>query len=345
MLSGKRGGDLDRRQFLQVAGAGALGLGLFGAVGCGDSGSEAASGGGGGGSYKGEISASLYKEVPDNVVFMVALKQGYFKDSSLNLDPVSYKRGSDAIRGVAKSGMGSSSALSGILAYAEGLTDLRIVGTNLAATTNVFLTPAKSSIRTPADLKGKKLGVSAPTTSVQLTALAMLESVGLTDKDVKLIDVKGGPESIVAMQNGLVDAGWSSPPMSVELVQKGEFRLLYEGASHPPQLVNTALFSTKSMLDRNGDAVKRWIEAIAKAHAFLKADPAAAGRIYAGVTGVDEAVATATIERYAPQFKIGVDRALFDSQIAAAKQLGTLTKEVRYEDLVFDEYARAAGSA
>lgn len=332
---------IDRRHILRSS------LGLFVAgLGGGHALAQSSAGAGSGGVFEGELSASLYKEVPDNVAYMIALDQGYFKKRGLGLTPVSYRRGSDAIRGTARSGFGSTSALSGILAYAQGLSEIRIVGTNLSATTNVFLVPADSPVKSPEDLKGKKLGVLSPTTSVQITALQMLKDAGLEPgKDVELIDVKGGPEAIVAMKNGIVDAGFSSPPLSVELVQKGEFRLLYEGVEHPPALVNTALFTTASMLEKNPEVVGQWVAAIADAHKFLKENIPAAGAIYARESGVSEAVATATIARYESKFQIGMSKELYDSQVGAARALGLLDKDIPYEEIVVPDYYLAAEKA
>src|SRR5499427_354472 len=74
---------------------------------------------------------------------------------------------------------------------------------------------ARPEIKTPEDLKGKKIGISR-FGAVSETAVAMfLARFGLKrNTDVAIIQLGGLPEVITAMERGGVDAGFANPPQT-----------------------------------------------------------------------------------------------------------------------------------
>ena len=70
-----------------------------------------------------------------------------------------------------------------------------------------IVTTANSGIKTFADLKGKKVGVGAPNSGVELNARMMFEAHGMTYKDCR-VDYLSYGEAIDQMKNGLCDAAF-----------------------------------------------------------------------------------------------------------------------------------------
>jgi TRAP transporter TAXI family solute receptor len=70
-----------------------------------------------------------------------------------------------------------------------------------------IVTTEKTGIKSFADLKGKRIGVGAPNSGVELNARMMFEAHGMTYKDVKVDDLNYG-EAIDQMKNGLIDAAF-----------------------------------------------------------------------------------------------------------------------------------------
>jgi TRAP transporter TAXI family solute receptor len=70
-----------------------------------------------------------------------------------------------------------------------------------------IVTTEDSGIKTFADLKGKRIGVGAPNSGVELNARMMFEAHGLSYKDCK-IDYLNYGEAIEQMKNGLCDAAF-----------------------------------------------------------------------------------------------------------------------------------------
>ncbi|MDR2614506.1 MAG: TAXI family TRAP transporter solute-binding subunit [Candidatus Accumulibacter sp.] len=70
-----------------------------------------------------------------------------------------------------------------------------------------IVTTADKGIKSFADLKGKRIGVGAPNSGVELNARMMFEAHGMTYKDVK-VDYLNYGEAIDQMKNGLIDAAF-----------------------------------------------------------------------------------------------------------------------------------------
>lgn len=70
-----------------------------------------------------------------------------------------------------------------------------------------LVTTSKSGIKKFEDLKGKKVGVGAPNSGVELNARMMYEAHGMTYEDSK-VDYLSYGEAIDQMKNGLVDAAF-----------------------------------------------------------------------------------------------------------------------------------------
>src|SRR5262245_35681572 len=91
--------------------------------------------------------------------------------------------------------------------------DVRIVASALNRISGSIY--ARPEIKTPEDLKGKKIGISR-FGAVSETAVAMfLARFGLKrNTDVAIIQLGGLPEIITAMERGGVDAGFANPPQT-----------------------------------------------------------------------------------------------------------------------------------
>jgi TRAP transporter TAXI family solute receptor len=70
-----------------------------------------------------------------------------------------------------------------------------------------IVTTAKTGIKSFADLKGRRIGVGAPNSGVELNARMMFEAHGMSYKDVK-VDYLNYGEAIDQMKNGLIDAAF-----------------------------------------------------------------------------------------------------------------------------------------
>jgi NitT/TauT family transport system substrate-binding protein len=80
--------------------------------------------------------------------------------------------------------------------------------------------------RTIADLKGKKIGVSAPGSSTNMVANLVLSRGGLKASDVSFIGVGVAAGALTAMRSGQIDAISNTDPVMTMLEQKGDVKII-----------------------------------------------------------------------------------------------------------------------
>lgn len=76
------------------------------------------------------------------------------------------------------------------------------------------------------DLKGKKIGVSAPGSSTNMMANLVLSRRGLKASDVSFIGVGTGAGAIAALRSGQIDAISNIDPVMTMLEQKGDVKII-----------------------------------------------------------------------------------------------------------------------
>jgi NitT/TauT family transport system substrate-binding protein len=161
---------------------------------------------------------------------------------------------------------GGSEALSGVAAGA----DLVVVG-NMAPV-YPYILYAQKAIKTIADLKGKKVGVSNKGGSSDIATRAALKANGLDpDKDVFITAVGSHANRTAALLNGTIDAGVDDPPEDQALVKAGLNPLIDIAAQKLPA-ANTGIIVQRSFLNANKDVIQAYIDATVIARAKMATD-------------------------------------------------------------------------
>ena len=81
-------------------------------------------------------------------------------------------------------------------------------------------------VKSPGDLKGLKIGVTAPGSSTYLTAVYAMSKAGLTATDASFIGIGSGAGAVAAVKSGQVDALAHLDPVISKLQADGEITLL-----------------------------------------------------------------------------------------------------------------------
>jgi NitT/TauT family transport system substrate-binding protein len=135
-----------------------------------------------------------------------------------------------------------------------------------------FVLEVAAPIKTIADLKNRKVGVSSVGSSSDIATRAALKRMGLDpDKDVTIVPVGSAAQRTAAMLSGAIDAGVSQPPDSLAVEAKG-FHVLYDLASQKLPSANTSVVVTRAFLTANKAVVQRYVDAIVQGIKKLKAD-------------------------------------------------------------------------
>ena len=80
--------------------------------------------------------------------------------------------------------------------------------------------------KTIADLRGKKIGVSAPGSSTNMLANLVLSLGGLRSSDVSFIGVGQAAGALAALRSGQIDAISNTDPVMTMLEQKGDVKII-----------------------------------------------------------------------------------------------------------------------
>jgi NitT/TauT family transport system substrate-binding protein len=155
----------------------------------------------------------------------LAEQLGYFRDAGLDVEILDFPGGSKALQAMMG---GSADVVSG--GYDHTIV-MQARGQKLSAFVLQGATPAISLVlskeraatwRGPRDLRGMKIGVTAPGSSTNMFVSALLARGGLTLDDVSIIGVGTGQSAVAAMQAGHLDALANIEPVITMLVRGGK---------------------------------------------------------------------------------------------------------------------------
>ncbi len=109
------------------------------------------------------------------------------------------------------------------------------------------------------DLKGMNFGVTQVTSSIGFCARLVLKRFGLNpNKDVRIFQTGGNPESLAALQSGVIQATLLSPPLNLKARSLG-FKELIDVAKLAIPYPSTGIGTTRSFIRTNRDAALRYL--------------------------------------------------------------------------------------
>ena len=159
----------------------------------------------------------------------IAEQLGYFKEQGLDVEISDFAGGARALQAVVG---GSADVVSGayehtIILQSKGQFFQAFVLQGRAPAIALGVsTKTMAGYKTLADLKGKKIGVSAPGSSTNMMVNLLLSRAGLTAQDVSFIGVGTAASALTAMRSGQIDAICNIDPVMTMLEQKGDVRII-----------------------------------------------------------------------------------------------------------------------
>lgn len=137
-------------------------------------------------------------------------------------------------------------------------------------------------VKSPADFKGKKIGVTAPGSSTALTAQYAMVKNGLKPTDGAIIGIGGGASGVAAMKKGEIDVISHLDPVIAKLEADGDIVTLIDtrtekgakelfGGSNPAAV----LYAKSEYIEKNPETVQKLVNAFVKSLRWIeKATPA-----------------------------------------------------------------------
>ena len=159
-----------------------------------------------------------------------------------------------------------------VLGAIAGGADLVIVAIDTPTYPYVF--EAAPGIQSPADLKGKAVGISRIGSSSDIATRVVLKSFGLdADKDVNLVQTGSVSDRAAAMQSGAIQAGVASPPDTL-VVERMGWRPLFDLASLGLPAVTLGQVVQRSYRDNNRAVVQAYVDSLIEGIGRVRRDRA-----------------------------------------------------------------------
>lgn len=157
--------------------------------------------------------------------------------------------------------------------------DTRIIGlTSTGPRSLAVVVPARSGIKTPKELKGKKVAVVKGSYAHHLLVL-VLQKGGLTTNDIELINLSQA-DIATAIVNGNIDAAAVWEPLISKLETQGSVRVLADGTGIKKGAL--VIIATNDFISKNREQTKALLRAYQRGANFIKSNPKEAARLIAG---------------------------------------------------------------
>ena len=205
---------------------------------------------------------------------------GYFKQQGLDVAVNDFRGGAQSLQALVG---GSVDVVTG--AY-EHTIRMQAKGQDIRAVIELGRFPGlvvgvrtskAANYRSAADLKGMKIGVSAPGSSTQFFVMYLMSKAGLKPADASYIGVGIGPSAVAAVKKGEIDAVVNVDPVITKLEQDGDIKVVADsrteegtraifGGSNPAAV----LYLRHEFLERNPNTVQALVNAFYKTLKWLE---------------------------------------------------------------------------
>lgn len=155
--------------------------------------------------------------------------RGEFTKAGLDVQITPTRGGSETVQAVIAGGMdiGYSPGTSAVIAAFVKGAPIKIVGSEFVGQNDTyFYVPAKSPIKTIADMAGKKVAYPRPGGATEAVLLGLKAERKI---DFTAVSTGGMDATRTMTMTGQVDVGYSVPPSGLDAVASGEIRVLFAG--------------------------------------------------------------------------------------------------------------------
>ncbi len=210
----------------------------------------------------------------------VAEQKGFFKDEGLDVEIVDFAGGARALQAVVG---GSADVVSGAFEHninmqAKGQ-PMRAFVLQGRAPQIVLAVSTKTmpNYKTVADLKGKKIGVTAPGSSTNIMANFVMAKNGLKPADVSFVGVGASQGAVAALRSGQIDAISNLDPVMTILARSNDIKIVSDtrdvaeadkvfGGPMPA----ATLYAPVAFIDKNPNTVQALTNAIVRANKWIQ---------------------------------------------------------------------------
>jgi NitT/TauT family transport system substrate-binding protein len=214
----------------------------------------------------------------------VAERKGYFKDEGLEVEIPDFAGGAKALQALVG---GSADMVSGAYEHTINMVAKKqpikavVLQAKYSSIVLVMSKERAAKFKSAKDLKGLKIGVTAPGSSTNMFVNNLLAKDGLKPTDVSIVGVGTGAGAFAAMDKGEIDALSNLDPVITQLESTGKFvavadsrtekgmKEIYGGDYHA-----SVIYITDEFIKKNPNTVQAVVNAMVRADRWIaKASP------------------------------------------------------------------------
>jgi NitT/TauT family transport system substrate-binding protein len=214
----------------------------------------------------------------------VAERKGYFKDEGLEVEIPDFAGGARALQALVG---GSADMVSGAYEHTINMAAKKqpikavVLQAKYSSIALVMSKEKAAKYKGGRDLKGMKIGVTAPGSSTNMFVNNLLAKDGLKPTDVSIVGVGTGAGAVAAMEKGEIDAISNLDPVLTQLESTGKFvavadsrtekgmKEIYGGDYHA-----SVIYITDEFIKKNPNTVQAVVNAMVRADKWIaKASP------------------------------------------------------------------------
>jgi NitT/TauT family transport system substrate-binding protein len=209
----------------------------------------------------------------------VAERKGYFKDEGLEVEIPDFAGGARALQALVG---GSADMVSGAYEHTINMAAKKqpikavVLQMKFSSIALVMSKDKAATYKSGKDLKGMKIGVTAPGSSTNMFVNNLLAKDGLKPADVSIVGVGTGAGAVAAMEKGEIDAIANLDPVLTQLESTGKFvavadsrtekgmKEIYGGDYHA-----SVIYITDEFIKKNPNTVQAVVNAMVRADKWI----------------------------------------------------------------------------
>jgi NitT/TauT family transport system substrate-binding protein len=293
-----------------------------------------------------EIHLSHYGEVMPSIPWAVAFQQDLFHKNGADVTgAISSQGGGTTIRNMLAGGVGfGESAAGATVAGINAGLPVKIVGIGSdSAGDYAWVVPKTSPLKTIADVRGKKFGITTPGGVTYVYALLLLKKAGLELGDVTAVPVGTGA-GLAALDSGAIDTTYEYEPLYSR--DEAKYRILASVSDVIPRVTTLMLVATQDMIDKQPDKLRAILLTHKQAVDYIYANhKAAADLALKDMVGVDKGVLERAVARMA-EIKDwsdgGFNRDALDHLQQVLQMTGDVKGNIDFAAMIDDRFLPAA---
>jgi NitT/TauT family transport system substrate-binding protein len=207
---------------------------------------------------------------PHALLVSLAEKRGLFAKYGLS-SVVVYIPGGSTVVQTMMSGDIDLGQLTGAPGVAANLRGADIVYIAMTDDTMGYQVATRRDIKNPAELKGKRLGISRFASSSDFGTRTLLKKLGIDPKDVTILQIGNETERLAALKSGTIDGSVFNAPFG-SVAKKFNFNILADAGALGIPYFNTGMCGSAKVLQKNEGRILNFMRAYLEAIKIFKTE-------------------------------------------------------------------------